>query len=284
MLTPANVHLEKTQNYFLTHRNTVSLFGADLTVDSIPFQAQDQGVSACATMTLWTALESLQHFGVPELSPSEITEKATQLPSLFRRYPQGGLTLDQMIGCIRFPGLDVEAIFAKDTDVVVAAIKAYTYAQIPLIADLELTMSNDEKVYHAAVISGYETDIEGTVTKLYVHDDQLGPYTIVEPLKEFYNWKNDWLKLGFKKVALQLLLVPVYHKIRLPFTDIYTEFSNVRAKKEADQSGIKVDLFLTTVQNYKRELVAQKIQDKVEKLKMSMPKFMDRKIYRKREK
>lgn len=67
---------ESLENY------DVSLFGIPLSVSSLPFQVQDQGVSACATIALWTALHPLADtYGIPRLSPAEITELSTSFPS-----------------------------------------------------------------------------------------------------------------------------------------------------------------------------------------------------------
>jgi hypothetical protein len=266
-------------SHYITRENSVSLFGFKLGIETLPFQAQDQGVSACATIALWTAMEALHKFGIPELSPAEITEQATQLPSLSRRYPQAGLTLAQMISCIRFLGLDSETIVAKkddpNDDILTTAIKVHTLAGIPLIAELELTDSEDKTASHAVVISGYEANEEGKILKLLIHDDQLGPYSLTQPVNDFRVWKNNWIDhLGCKKIELQLLIAPVYHKIRLPFSDMYVEYIMTREKKETEEPLLKVDLYLTTVQEYKKDLIKRKVKNKSEVLKKSMPRFL----------
>lgn len=259
------------KRFYVKADNTVSLFGISLNVKSIPFQAQDQGVSACATIALWTVLQSLiRVFGVQERSPAEITEIAMEFPSQSRVFPQAGLTLSQMVTCFRSADLDVEIIHATDNDFITTAVKAYTNAGIPLIGTLKLS-TPESKDHHAVVIDGYQYDNNRNVTELYVHDDQVGPYSRVEPNPTFICWKNKWTTLGYK-VELEDLLVPVYHKIRLPFPYIYDHYSS--KKKEIGQSGYRLDLLLTTVQEYKNFLIGKQVKDKIEVLKKNLPRFL----------
>jgi hypothetical protein len=269
---------------YVKAENSVSLFGIPLSVKSIPFQAQDQGVSACATVALWTTLQSLIHvFGVQERSPAEITEIATEFPSQSRVFPQAGLSLNQMLTCIRLtdPDLDVEtintdfgvkSIKASIDDKIATAVKAYTtFAGIPLIGTLKLSKRR-ETDYHAVVIDGYQSDADGKVTELYVHDDQIGPYSRVKPDPDFRCWKNLWNKQGYK-VQLEHLLVPIYHKIRLPFSAIYDHY--LGKKKDLNRSPFSVQLYLTTVQAYKRTLIERKpFKWKTRVLETNMPHYI----------
>ena len=95
---------------FIKKKYTASLFGIPLEIESLPFQAQDQGVSACATIALWSALHPLSDiFEIKRDSPAEITEIATSLP-FSRKFPSSGLTFEQMINYIQSLGLDTEVI------------------------------------------------------------------------------------------------------------------------------------------------------------------------------
>ncbi|MFA5364447.1 MAG: hypothetical protein WC325_04610 [Candidatus Bathyarchaeia archaeon] len=90
---------------FIVNENEVCLFGVPLKIKSVPFQMQDQRVSACATISLWTTLHALSElFDIPKSSPSEITEISTSFISKYRNFPQGGLTIGQMLKCIRSMG------------------------------------------------------------------------------------------------------------------------------------------------------------------------------------
>jgi hypothetical protein len=267
--------------------NHISLFGIQLGVESIPFQAQDQGVSACATVALWTTLQSLVRvFGVQERSPAEITEIATEFPSQSRVFPQAGLNLNQMLTCIRStdPELDVETIngyydakeYAKikasGDDKIATAVKAYTtFAAIPLIGTLKLS-KRGETDYHAVVIDGYQCDIDGKVTELYVHDDQIGPYSRVKPGRDFRYWKNSWNDQHYT-VRLEHLLVPIYHKIRLPFSAIYDHY--LGKKKGLIGGPFNINLYLTTVQKYKGSLIERNaFKGKTRVLQRNMPHYI----------
>jgi hypothetical protein len=260
------------KRFYVTADYDASLFGIDLSIKSIPFQTQDQGVSACATIALWTSLQSLiPVFGIPERSPAEITEMAMEFPSQSRIFPQTGLTLGQILTCIRSMDLDVEVIKAADNDVIATAIKAYTYAGIPLIGTLKLSKESSVD-YHAVVIDGYQYDNDGTLTELYVHDDQIGPYSRVEPNPDFINWKNKWsTDLGYQ-VELGEVLVPIYHKIRLPFHHIYQHYAS--KKDYIARYDVTLDLYLTTVQKYKNSLISKRIDGKSKLLQMSLPRFI----------
>ena len=272
LLIPFPVDADGKKRFYINSEYRASLFGINLKVKCVPFQVQDRGVSACATVALWTAFQSLpRDFGAYPLSPVEITEIATEFPSAFRMFPQAGLTLGQMINCIRSMGLDVETIIAADSDVVTTAVKAYTYAGVPLIGTLRLKQGNTE-AYHAVVIVGYQYDVNGNVTELYVHDDQIGPYSRVIPCnRDFRTWENEWKDRGYETIELEELLVPIYHKIRLPFWHIYQHYCYKR--QEIGNAGT-VELYLTTIQEYKSYLLRKQIKEKMKILKMSFPRFI----------
>jgi hypothetical protein len=271
---------EGYNRYYITQPYTASLFGIKFGIDGIPFQAQDNGVSACATIALWTTLQIINPLlKIPERSPAEITELSAEHISEARIFPQEGLTLSQMIKCIRSLVLDIEVISAADSDVVVSAVKAFTAAGIPLIAALKL--SNKKRTeYHAAVIVGYKTDQSGDISEFYVHDDQIGPYSKVIPrqnlgfglktVKDFRFWENEWAE-SFSTIQLEKLLVPIYHKIRLPWHAIYKlhmEYKKANDKQERN------DLFLFTVQKYKNEILNKTVRKKIEFLQNPLPRFI----------
>lgn len=100
--------------HYLTCKYSISLFGIPLEIDSLPFQAQDEGASACATIALWTVLHPLaERFEITRYSPAEITEISTSTPSISRRFPSGGLTIEQILNGVRSMGLEVEVITTK---------------------------------------------------------------------------------------------------------------------------------------------------------------------------
>ncbi|MCD6193703.1 MAG: hypothetical protein J7L26_09575 [Candidatus Aminicenantes bacterium] len=99
--------------HFLKKRERVSFCGIPLEVHSLPFQEQDQAVSACATVSLWIclhALQSLYHEG-EVISPGEITQLAFSIYPFPKEpaFPSEGLLLPyQILGFFR--KLDWECI------------------------------------------------------------------------------------------------------------------------------------------------------------------------------
>lgn len=269
--------------HYITRSHKVSFFGMELEINALAFQSQDKGVSACATIALWTVFNALlPFFKLKERSPAEITEVSTKLPTESRIFPQGGLSLQQMITCIRLSDLDVEIISELNNLTIATAVKAFIDAGIPIIVDLELTLKEKHRTpklkveHHAAVIVGYRHDSQGQIDELYVHDDQIGPYSKVEPIEgKLVNWKNEWLssESKFNKVKLEKLLIPIYHKLRLSWIDIY-DFHK-KYKKDAEEMGLKLGLFLITVQKYKKKIRKNKnVKEKLEALTHSLPRFL----------
>ncbi|HPW73546.1 MAG: hypothetical protein IPI63_06160 [Methanothrix sp.] len=253
-----------------------NLFGFRLEINTLPFQAQDQGVSACATIALWAALHPLRTvFGIPGHSPAEITEISTSLPSPFRKFPSSGLTLEQMVNYIKLVGLDVEYIEAINDDVIETVVRAYLSAELPIIADLYL----DHKINpgrHAVVISGFKLDKNNKLVELFIHDDGIGPYSRVKPKGNFSIWENEWNETGYE-VNLQHLLVPIYPKIRLSFFKMYIEYSKIRDELEkqlGNDISRELELFLTTSSDYKENLMRNSIENKIDLLTRSLPRFL----------
>ena len=85
-----------TESTFTTiRRHNVHLAGFTLHVSGVPFQSQDQGVSACATTALWSALDCVAATEeIAVSSPASITESATRYPlQEGRPFPTEGLTV-----------------------------------------------------------------------------------------------------------------------------------------------------------------------------------------------
>lgn len=263
---------------FIRGNYDVSLFGIPLSVSSLPFQVQDQGVSACATVALWTALHPLADtYGIPRLSPAEITELSTSFPSESRNFPSSGLNWGQMINCVKAMELDVETINVEnidDDDIILTAIKAYVKAEFPLIGALKLTKEKNPPEYHAVTISGYQCNNNGELTELYVHDDQIGLYSRVKPDGSFKHWKNEWNDSGHE-VSLEKLLIPIYPKIRLPFARIYPRYLEIKERMiNAYGDDLDFELYLTTIRKYKEFLLESTLKEKRKILIKSLPRFL----------
>ena len=164
-------------------------------------------MSACATISLWSALHPLKDiFEIPRHSPAEITEISFTSPDDARKFPPTGLSLEQMINYIRRIGLDVEILNLTNSPNdagVQAFIRTYINAGLPIIAALRLKQTRDyngrEVIIdkgHAVVISGYKLDDHRKLKELFVHDDIFGPYLKVNPEPNFLKWDYEWKSQG----------------------------------------------------------------------------------------
>jgi hypothetical protein len=271
-------------------------------IDSLPFQAQDHAVAACATTSLWIAnSQMLTLFQTPKLSPIEVTNRATNLIEYDRNLPNKGLTTRQMLAFLKSIELDFEYINLGDLkkteirELIPDIVTVFVDAKIPIIAGLSLIKYDGSQIdeqtgkrkelvhdYHAIVISGYRQDDSGKINRLYVHDDQIGPYSRVENESDegfFLKWRNEWVidsRYGpipdtpYDEVILDDLLLPLYPKIRLSYREVYHYCLQLRNK----YVNFKFHLILSTINDYKRSLIKLKIEDKSRILRTPLPKFM----------
>ncbi|PXF60871.1 MAG: hypothetical protein C4B59_06800 [Candidatus Methanogaster sp.] len=276
-------NITQEYRYFIHRSYSTSLYGISFGIDSLPFQAQDMAVGACATAALWTSLHPSRNlFGIPSHSPAEITEISVSFPHENRNFPSSGLTVMQMINYIHLIGLEAEvinigAVAELNSEIggymVSDAAKAYIKAGLPLIATLRLKNDKNITGRHAAVISGYRCDQNGHVKELYVHDDQIGPYSRVMPDGNFIRWKNEWIdNFGYDEVSVEKLLIPIYPKIRLAFGHIYNIY--LKDKQKAISEGLDIEIYLTQVKDYKRFLLNKSIKDKEIILTNPLPRFL----------
>jgi sulfur relay (sulfurtransferase) complex TusBCD TusD component (DsrE family) len=277
----------KKNRFYITHEYTASLCGLELKVESLPYQMQDSIVAACATTAIWTSVHALNMiFGVPKHSPFEITKISVGFPGNERNFPSGGLNQHQMKYYFNSIGIESEIINAQTKkNVLPLVIRSYLDYKIPIIACLVLEekrgflKSAKRRDYHAVVISGYKLDSMNEMIELYIHDDRIGPYSRVEPNKgdkTFTSWKNEWIdNRGYTDVYVEQLIVPLYPKIRLSFNKIYELYCKVRDNLPNINGNMDfdVDLFLTDVRKYKKDILDKDIYNKSEALSKPLPKY-----------
>ena len=233
----------------------VDLFGIKLEVYTLPFQEQDRDVAACASSALWSIFHAtgrlFQH-SFP--SPAKITAAATlRIGQDDRVLPNGsGLTSRQMADAIRSVDLEPYQFALQDqnrdggeakstsdrTSILKIAVAAYSRLGIPCLLqvqtnDLESPSCQKRRSTHAVAVSGYRMpDVapvpygkSGTLfaatrmTKLYAHDDQVGPFARMEFRDDgsIMTSQVNNARQRHKIVAVpQTLMVPLYHKIRIP--------------------------------------------------------------------
>ena len=288
---PKNDPSTGEERVYLKNEHQVSLFGTDLEIESLPFQQKDLGVCACATVTCWSSLFPLMNlFGIPTLSPFEITERSTVLPTDARNFPSEGLTLFQMKEYYSSMGLEAEFIDPHATipgediekpDIVADVVRAYIELGLPVIAALNVEEESENIDYHAALITGYRHK-HGEIKEIYIHDDNIGPYHHIRPndAGRFYSWTEtmpDGSSLNFKVCRL---VVPIYPKIRLSFTRIYDIYLHYRRQSKIQiQSGnipkdSRTELFLTNIRRYKKDLLRYNFDKKIDRILDPAPRFL----------
>ncbi len=266
----------KGRHYAATRSYKPHLLGFKLRVKSLAFQEQDTVAAACATSALWSVLQGtgvlFQH---AMTSPVEITRNATEhVRDATREFPNYGLDSVQMADAIRAAGLTPELIGVTEADTLRATVYGYLKAGIPILLNAVLydTSEPDPDTGgpvlmdgHAVAVTGFRTGLAkprphpdtGTlltsskISKLYVHDDGVGPFarlTLGTPpitftnqlLKDVGVLKDISLTMGSSwpgsdgmhpknrdigpvRFAPYALILPLYHKIRVRFDTILSE-------------------------------------------------------------
>lgn len=334
-----------TRHYPITKSCEVGLFGIKLKVkNTLPFQEQDKVVSACATSALWTLFHAVPFTNSFQVkSPASITRIATQnTPFRASTYPVMGLTPEMMGQALVSEGLEAHHIslvssFKADQyqgmNIMKEILYAYLNNKIPALLGVDVYRKTDRRPpaaehigKHAVAITGYAMPKSvryqlfkkgffskaSLITKLYVHDDQVGPFCKVSFGNDAINCathidNNDiafrgkadyWLKIGLDDVATREIGIPnnivigLYHKIRLPYIMIregvkaFNELLNYFISKSPDVEKVIFhhiakafiwDIHLTTPTELKAEiarsgLVTGKKLESI--LTRSMPRFI----------
>ncbi len=184
-----------SESYFKTvRRHNVHLAGFTLRVEGVPFQSQDQGVSACATTALWSALDCVSAAEeVTMSSPASITESATRYPlQEGRPFPTEGLTVRQICEATRAAGFSPLVIHANDISD--DALQIFSYIRSGFAPVLALIPTKNGESGHAVCCSGLRMGVvtprtdpdvnfreaSTSLRGVYIHDDRLGPYAFAE--------------------------------------------------------------------------------------------------------
>jgi hypothetical protein len=257
---------------FPTTRNyEVNLFGCELNIRSLAFQEQDSVVAACATSALWSAFHQtglkFQH-AVP--TPVEITRSATELePANTRSFPNvDGLNGTQMARAIRSVGLEPYQENADNTYILRSTASAYLRAGLPVILGLDLIdLSNTTNPInigkHAVTLVGFGVgpsidqpqafncfkNKASMIDRFYAHDDQVGPFSRMIIKGDIKvndqgrccletSWKGRDDRLGSVVGLPDILLIPLYKKIRIPFRSIHDLVMTFDRQLKAVETGL----------------------------------------------
>lgn len=309
------------RHYPVRRSYSANLFGIPLTVaDTLAFQEQDTVTAACATSALWSAFQGtgiLFHHQIP--SPVEITRAAlSRFPVDERAFPNRGLYDWQMAHAIRSVGLEPVRLRAQqdldDIDLLKSTIYAYVNGGIPALLGVHLWELNPDKPrslgLHAVAVTGFslggnlqpcaDTGLVLTTTrmdKIYAHDDGVGPFARMEfiqtdslgdPPKKVVlttSW-SDTNGVTGKVIALpEILMLPLYHKIRIPFRTVLVAVASfdIYIRSLAEQGitplseQLEWDIHLTTVESFKNRVWHSGLLEPaylLDVLTQPMPKFI----------
>lgn len=306
---------------------TAHPFGLDLKIKSLAFQEQDSVVAACATSALWSAFHGtgkrFQH-SIP--SPVEITRAATrEHPLKTRVFPNRGLEVSMMAHAIKDIGLEPYYVPINTNQLHILKETAYAYlqCQIPVVLIFELWDQSQPQPalagLHAASVSGFCLDKNHDaisdefstkarrITKLYAHDDQVGPFARMEfdggkicrptTSSPSSHEAAETLSTSFRKLGGAIgdmrvapigLLIPLYHKIRIPYASVHEAVRSfddflklmVRwASSDQQQIDLDWDISLTTGTDFKRKILEPDTagaleETRTEILCQSFPRFL----------
>jgi hypothetical protein len=245
--------------YPVTQTCRAHFLGMDLTVESVPFQEQDTDVAACATSALWSALHCtgklFQHH-IP--TPAEITKAAAvHIRPFGRSLPAiSGLSYDQMADALRSVGLEPLLLKASDLDAFRTYAYAYLQAGIPSVVVGELGQGAPFVSFgrHAMTVAGFSQPPQPTtsalntqfsatrIERLYAHDDQVGPFARLSFQAGNHLVGTSWLDhktrtRGGVLFRPELMIVPLYHKIRVPVDAIIKAINSLDIYIETARGG-----------------------------------------------
>lgn len=171
-------------------RHVIHLAGFPLSVEGIPFQSQDQGVSACATTALWSSLDCVAgNEAMTISSPASITESATRYAlQEGRPFPNEGLTVRQICEATLSAGFSPIVVHGESLDQ--DRLQIHGYAKSGFAPVLALLPIDGEGSGHAVCCVGTRLgralpqndpglqfrELPSGLEGIYMHDDRLGPY------------------------------------------------------------------------------------------------------------
>ncbi len=217
----------------------VHLCGIDLRVEkSLAFQEQDTILAACATVALWSCFQKTANlFQTTIPTPSAITRAATQYAHRGRPIPSHGLFVTEICSAVRHVGLEPELFEIGPNLALVSLLYGYLSMGLPVILGVDIEGQGG----HAITLVGYSIRIErgdetgsdipmkgARINVLYGHDDAQGPYSRLEIKRSnasggIHLESEGWLDERTGKllqIRPTVVIVPVYHKIRITFIDV----------------------------------------------------------------
>lgn len=270
----------------------VHLFGLGLEVQSLAYQEQDTVVAACATSALWSCFQGTgKLFQHPIPPPVEITNWAAEhMPENLaqasaRAFPNNGLTASQMAAAVRRLDLEPMVISTTDRHTLNGVAYAFLKGKIPCVLAFALKKRRGQQFdfmgLHAVAITGFSLSDAPPlpqrstgfqlraerIDKLYAHDDQVGPFarmtwdaaSAVGPVhpSDMTTLRTSWPDEVYADIHNRFVMIPLYHKIRIPYGEIHAAIMSLDAlieKVRASHPHIpraEWDIYLTNASDYK---------------------------------
>lgn len=320
------------RKYPINRSYEANLFGLDLNIESLAFQEQDHVVAACATSALWSVFQgSGKLFQHPILSPVDITKIACdQSPWMINRtLPSEGLNAYQISQAVRHIGLEPYYIEFDHGDVwsLKAVTYAYLNAKIPILLGVSLVdvspgnEAGKNREEHAVAVTGYCLDDQAIdvldeqhsillkssrMKKIYVHDDQVGPFArmTMDGLKISYasdeenkgqrydsmktSWRGMDKQMGSIRAVASIMIIPLYHKVRISFGAILkliVPFDNLLEELRKQEfflcdARLEWEIYLTTINDFKTDILNSTLRGDLKSriLQSPMPRFLWRAV------
>lgn len=224
------------------HHCTSRVLGLELDFEALPFQQQDQGVGACASAALWSALAKVcREAGMRAPTPYTVTAAATKNWLTDRAVPAvSGLELGQLANAVRELGFAPYHVKVDEhPELFLWTLQVYLRSGIPAVL-----VVRDREV-HAVAVAGYKEATGDLLSiseepralrfralkRIYVHDDRIGPYVKMALWAEQVDEHHD-IRLcrvpvddpGDAKLMpdtrVNYAIYPLYPKLRLTAVDM----------------------------------------------------------------
>lgn len=289
------------RNFPQTHDYEAHVVGGTLNVKALAFQEQDDVVAACATTAVWSALHKTGDlFGNRVPTPAEITRMGTETAlSETRGLPSEGLSVPQIYHACAQVGLETLLRESGRVNNLQDILYGYGHFGIPVI--IGMTLFHEEigaeeqprealdavhvEGDHAVALSGYHLSEEGKgipyrsrrMRKLYVHDDQVGPFSRTQ-FKDKWTLKRQQTNGdGWVYGRVKSLMIPLYPKIRITLEEarkLLAPFSGILGRTEETMHSW--DLYLTSVNELRSEISEEDLSPEIREtvLAQNWPRFM----------
>lgn len=273
------------RHYTTTRKYHANLFGIDLGIESLAFQEQDKAMAACATVALWSCFhKAAELFQTTSPTPAEITRAANHLVNQARPVPSHGLELHQMCTAIRHVGLEPEVVQVTPSLPLCSLIYAHLRFGNPVLLGVDI----EKHGLHAVALTGYSllpsrhspTEVPPKpgsipmvglrINEFYAHDDQSGPFSRLKVISSphesnYIAFHADRYVDGKTNLQMwpQVVVIPIYNKIRLGFSSIHAITSKIAAIFEhvvsvsgLFSSDLEWDLHIVSSNAFKKKLRA----------------------------